>query len=175
MTETTGEGLEANGVDKKAPEKSIFQEIKEVAAKAWGKFKESMKGLWLKADEKLEPVNKKAGEISEKTKTESVKDYFRKHTESFKDGIRARSYDIYGGLYDIGAVVSQAKVMFWRNFKDGLFATYLGENQRNVKARKKKAKDYYAKAKEKAKENRGKRDKSRENAKEVREKKTVAV
>ncbi|MBU3979100.1 hypothetical protein KKE68_05370, partial [Patescibacteria group bacterium] len=83
----------------------------------------------------------------EKTKTESVKDYFRKHTESFKDGIRARSYDIYGGLYDIGAVVSQAKVMFWRNFKDGLFATYLGENQRNVKTRKEKAKEHREKAK----------------------------
>ncbi len=140
MTETVGEGLKTSEVDKKAPEKSIFQEI-------WGGFKEGIGRLLGKADEKLEPVNKKAGEISEKTKTESVKDYFRKHTESFKDGIRARSYDIYGGLYDIGAVVSQAKVMFWRNFKDGLFATYLGENQRNVKTRKEKAKEYREKAK----------------------------
>lgn len=112
MNETGGEVLKTKEGDKKvsAPEKSIFQEI-------WGRFEEGLKKLWGgHADEKLEPVNKKAGEISEKTKTESVKDYFRKHTESFKDGIRARSYDIYGGLYDIGAVVSQAKVMFLEKF-----------------------------------------------------------
>ncbi len=142
MTENTGESLKTNGGSKKesAPEKSIFQEI-------WGGFKEGMKKLWGHVDEKLEPVNKKAGEISEKTKTESLKDYFKRQIEGLKNGMRARSQDVYAGLYDIGAAVSQAKVAFWHNFMGGKFVTYLGENQRNVKTRKEKVKEYREKAK----------------------------
>lgn len=168
--EVTNE-LNKSIVNQKGPEqkKSFSQEIKEMATKAWSRFNEGIKKLWGHADEKLESVNKKAGEISENTKTESLKDYFKRQIENFKDGIQARVYDLYGVFYDIGAAVSQAKVAFWNNFLGGKFVTYMAENQRNVKIRKEKARENYAKAKAKAKENREKRDKARKGAGEIRE------
>lgn len=156
------EGVESKG--------SFLQTSTEKAKQVLNRFNEGLKRLWGKIDDKFSPVNEKAEELSKKEHADSVKNYFREELENLKDGIQAGVYDIYGGLYDIGAVVSQAKVMFWANFMGGNLPKFRIENEQNAKERRKKAKEYYAKAEEKVKGIRERVRKRREAAKELREK-----